>query len=398
MVSNSKSRPIILCFVAYYLPGFRSGGPVRTIANFVDHLGDEFDIRIFTHDRDALDTAPYPGVAVDMWNTVGKARVFYASNRTLTLHGVGRLLSNTPHDVLYLNSFFAYSFTGLPLLARRLGLAPKLPCVIAPRGEFSSGAVALKARKKRLYLSVVKALGLYRGLHWQASSSFEVDDIRREFGQQANVIEVAPNLPPKHEIAIASAQNKYVRKPGPLRIVFLSRISPKKNLDFALRVLAKVQAIVDFRIYGPQEEQAYWQSCMKLIDALPSNIRAHYLGEVHHIQINEILTEHDLFFLPTRGENYGHVIFEALSAGIPVLISNKTPWRDLEAHGIGWAMSLDDEQAFAKRIDDVASWPDENFLKVRILAQKYARERALNSTVLDVNRQLFLNAISMPLA
>ncbi len=116
-------KPIILCFVAHYLPGYRSGGPVRTIANFVDHLGDEFDIRIVTRDRDALDTEPYPGVQIDAWNKVGKVQVFYASKKTVNLRGIAKLIRETPHDVLYLNSFFAFGFTTLPLLARRLGWA-----------------------------------------------------------------------------------------------------------------------------------------------------------------------------------------------------------------------------------------------------------------------------------
>ena len=63
----------------YYLPGYQAGGPIRTIANLADHLGDEFDIRIVTRDRDILGTHPYPGVNVDSWNKVGKAQVMYAS-------------------------------------------------------------------------------------------------------------------------------------------------------------------------------------------------------------------------------------------------------------------------------------------------------------------------------
>ena len=99
--------PIILCFVEYYLPGYCSGGPVRSIVNFVDHLGDEFDIHIVTRDRDALDSEPYPNVQIDAWNKVGKAQVFYASNKTINIHGIANLISVTHHDVLYLNSFFA---------------------------------------------------------------------------------------------------------------------------------------------------------------------------------------------------------------------------------------------------------------------------------------------------
>ncbi len=91
----SSPRPVILCFVAYYLPGYRSGGPVRTIANFVEHFGDEFDIRIVTRDRDKLDASPYREVAVDSWNAVGKAQVFYASKKLLSLRGIARLLCET---------------------------------------------------------------------------------------------------------------------------------------------------------------------------------------------------------------------------------------------------------------------------------------------------------------
>jgi len=87
----SSPRPVILCFVKYYLPGYRSGGPLRTIVNFIEHFGDEFDIRIVTTDRDVLDTSPYPDVAVDSWNTVGKAQVFYASQKVLTLRSIARL-------------------------------------------------------------------------------------------------------------------------------------------------------------------------------------------------------------------------------------------------------------------------------------------------------------------
>lgn len=150
-----------MTFVAYYLPGYKSGGPVRTIANMVEHLGDEFDFRVVTKDRDALDTEPYPDVAVNEWNRVGKAQVYYASPDSLTLRKISKLIRKTPHDVLYLNSFFSSRFTALPLLTRRIGMLPARPVVLAPRGEFSAGALTLKSWKKRPYLLVTRMLGLY---------------------------------------------------------------------------------------------------------------------------------------------------------------------------------------------------------------------------------------------
>jgi glycosyltransferase involved in cell wall biosynthesis len=391
-MNASLRRPVILCFVPHYLPGFRAGGPLRTIANFVDHFGNEFDIRIVTRDRDLQAEEPYSGVQVDNWNLVGNAQVFYASKTTLRLDKIAHLLRETPHDVLYLNGFFNPAFTVLPLFVRRLNLAPKAPCVIAPRGQLSPSALALKFGKKRLYLAVSRLLGLYRGLRWQASSDYEKTNILRCLSYlNESDVHVALDLAP---IELQKFRLDRVRVPGePLRVCFLSRISPEKNLDFALRVLTHVQSKVVFTIYGPIEVPAYWLACQELIPSLPTNVQVFYGGEVRPIDVKERLTEQDLFFLPTRGENYGHVIHEALSAGLPVLISDQTPWQEVNMRGVGWTFSLNSEKVFAQQIDTVAAWSAELAAETRHSAQVYARELANDPAVLKANRTLFIDVL-----
>jgi len=134
-------KPIILTFAHYYLPGNLAGGPIRSIANMVDLLSDEFDFYIITSDRDYGAKNPYSDVNIDEWNTVGNAKVFYASEKYLGLNQLRKLISSTPHDLLYLNSFFDPTFTVKPLLARWLKKVPSKPIVVAPRGEFSQGAL-----------------------------------------------------------------------------------------------------------------------------------------------------------------------------------------------------------------------------------------------------------------
>src|SRR6266550_7544221 len=90
-------KPIVLVLVRYYLPGYKSGGPVRTIANLVDHLSDDLEFRIVTRDRDSLDELPYPGIKVDAWNRVGKALVYYISPAKQTISGLFKLLKDTPY-------------------------------------------------------------------------------------------------------------------------------------------------------------------------------------------------------------------------------------------------------------------------------------------------------------
>src|SRR5690554_395820 len=101
----------ILCFVAYYLPGSKSGGPVRSISNMVERLSDKFDFYIVTSDRDSFDVKPYDNIIVNGWNKVGKAQVFYMSPEKRTLNYIKSLVKNTEHDLIYLNSFFAKDFS-----------------------------------------------------------------------------------------------------------------------------------------------------------------------------------------------------------------------------------------------------------------------------------------------
>ena len=142
----------ILCFVDYYLPGYKAGGPIQSIVNLVENLGDEFEFYIICNDRDHLDRQPYANVKIDEWNVVSKARVFYASRKNLNIKGITKLLNKTKYDLLYFNSFFSFKFTILPLVIYKFFFLSKKPCIIAPRGEFSLGALKLKHIKKNLFI------------------------------------------------------------------------------------------------------------------------------------------------------------------------------------------------------------------------------------------------------
>lgn len=386
-----KDRPIILTFNKFYLPGYRAGGPIRTLANMVDRLGDYFDFRIVTLDRDAGDTNPYPTIQPGKWIPMGKAKVMYLSIGDITASKLASIILDAEPQIIYLNSFFDPIFTQRVLLARRIGKLGKVPVIVAPRGEFSEGALKLKRLKKLSYLHLSRILGLYRNLTWQASSKHERKDIQRSlpFINAKDIVE-AMNLAPDDDIEIFKPSQ---RKDGePLRVCFLSRIAPMKNLDFALKSLAEVRSEVIFRIYGPKEDSNYWLKCKAMIEALPSNIRASYEGEVVPAEVKPTLSEHDLFFLPTRGENYGHVIHEALSAGLPVLISNQTPWTTVQEHGVGWALGLADPKAYACLIDDYARWQNERINEIKFRAHNFAIERAVDHNTLEANINIFLSA------
>lgn len=350
--SRLPVKPTVLALAEVYLPGYLAGGPVRSLAGLVEALGDEFDWKIVTTDRDFRTKQPYPDVQADCWTRVGKATVWYASPASLRSGAQCRLLRETRSDLIYFNSFFSPRFSILPMIASRLALLDSRPILIAPRGEFSPGAFRLKRWKKASYIKLARAAVIYRNVFWHATAETERENIMRTLGVAADRISVAPNL----ASPVAAIQRVPRPAGSPLRVCFLSRISRMKNLDLALNALARVTAPVIFTVYGPIEDSDYWSGCLQLAERLPKHVAFQYKGPVPHEHVHAELVKHDLFFLPTRGENFGHALIEAWSAGLPVLTSDQTPWRELEAKGVGWDMPLSDVAAYGRTIDGVAAW------------------------------------------
>jgi glycosyltransferase involved in cell wall biosynthesis len=337
---------VILVLAGYYPPAFLAGGPTRSLPRIVDTLRDEFDFRVVTRDRDLGSSAPLPGVVSDRWIETGGARCMYLSTRKRLVGGLLTVLRRTQHDVLYLNSLFSLPYSLIPQLLRRFSLVSRAGLVIAPRGELDPSALALKAARKRLYLRLVRALRLLDNAVWHAATESEAVAIRRAFGQSARVL-VARDISPQP----GPAPSPPSKQPGSLDLVFLSRISPMKNLDFAIAALGKVQGRVRFSVYGPIEDPGYWAACRRLVERLPVNVTVEYRGVVAPSDVGEVLAAHHVFFLPTRAESFGHAISESLLAGCPVLISDQTPWHDLEARHAGWDLPLGEPERFTAAIE-----------------------------------------------
>lgn len=381
----------ILTFSPYYLPGYKAGGPIRTLSGMVDRLGNDHQFQIVTSDRDSGDTRPYPGIAADAWQAVGNAQVHYLSPRNRSLAAIRRLLGRTEYDILYINSFFSSVFGMQPLALHWLGAVKRVPVVVAPRGQFSDGALGLKSAKKRPVLTLARQMSRSARLLWHASSEYEERDIRRQFGADARIV-VAPNLAAV-PLAERRSEQRIPKRPGHLRVLFLARVVRMKNLDAALRILSEFSGSVELTIHGPREDADYWLECERLIQQLPANIQTRYLGQVAHDEVAETMAGYDLYLLPTRGENFGHAILEALSAGCPVLISDRTPWRGLRERGVGWDLPLETPEAWLSALQEClamdasehASWSDR--------AREFGMRWAKDDHIVQQNRALFATAL-----
>lgn len=376
----SGKKLIVQVFAGRYLPGYKGGGPIKTIKNLFEQTGENISFKLITNDRDLDDTTAYAQICYDEWNDVGNAQVFYSRPGLSELFKFSQILREKRYDLVYLNSFFSMRFSFIPLLISKV-LRQRI--ILGPRGEFSEGALSLKRYKKRIYIAFYKLLGLHRGTVFQASSDYEARDIHRILGPKADVF-VAENI---GSAEFAERINR--RGSSSLKAVFVSRISPKKNLLAALDVLKSVREPVEYDIYGPIEDREYWAECLAVIETLPPKIKVEHKGELYPEQVVSTISSYDLFFMPTKGENYAHVIAEALCAGLPLLIADTTPWRDLQEKGLGWDLPLDNPKAFASAVDELSAMSPEEHLNMRENVLAWAKHKFAKQDAIEANIAMF---------
>jgi glycosyltransferase involved in cell wall biosynthesis len=375
----------ILIFVPNYFPGYLSGGIARTIFNTAEWLGGEVEFLIVTRDRDLGSEQPYPGVQRGQWVTMGNSKVRYLEPDELSFLALAQIVKKIEHDILHLNSFFDSVFSIKLLILRRLGWINSREVILAPRGEFVPGPLSINYSKKKVYIELSRFLGLYKGVRWHASSSHETQGIANAMRIPAATVHSAIDLPIKN-----SAFLRIHKSDGEeFKVVFLSRLTREKNLDGALRILQLVHQSIQFDIVGPKEDPAYWHECEELLLRLPAHVTARYLGPISPEEVFDCLSKYDLFFLPSHGENYGHVIAESIAVGTRVLISQATPWRNLVEDGVGWDLDLSDHSAFANVLDDQAILPAKARMALRENVQSAAVKRLFNPMALYQNRLLY---------
>ena len=233
----------------------------------------------------------------------------------------------------------------------------------------TASAISQKKWKKKIFLSLFARSNISKKIIFHATCRQEEEDIKVYFGQQVQVylIEEIPN--------IYRNWNKRHKQPNQLNCVFISRIHLIKNLLYAINIVGKTPGCsVLFDIYGPIEDQKYFNKCKEAASLADPHIQINFKGPIAHANIFNVLQNYHVFFLPTQGENFGHVIFEALSSGCVLLISDKTPWTDLKEKNAGWALPLNDNRPFADKLRQLCSMNEEQYNEKSKAAFQYAED------------------------
>ena len=353
---------------------------MRTIVNTVDRLHEKYDFYIVTRDHDGPhDREQYKTVEINSWNNIDNAKVFYLSKDNVKLSKLRQLIFEVDPDIYYANSFFATPSIYLALL-RKLSLIPKRSFIVAPCGELSDGALALKSKKKKYFIKLSKLFGLHSDIVWKASSELEEAEILRVKGARGE-IDIAPDLPPRRLNEGFSVERKPKMEKGTAKFVFLSRVAEKKNLKWLFELIHLVEGEISIDVYGPIEDEIYWKECKTVIDTLPENVKVTSKGPIPYETTAELLLGYHFFVLPTLSENFGHVFLEALSAGCPLVISDRTPWLGLENSSIGWDIPLENPACWVETLNKCVAMESSEYKRMSESARKYSLEWLSNPQI-----------------
>jgi len=369
----------VLVLYDFFDPAYKAGGPIRSIVNMVNLLEGHMDIYVIATNQDHDGTVLQ--VVADQWIIYGKnAHVLYLSQGTRSYANLRRIMMNLQPDTVYINGIYSLLFTVYPLLILRNN--KKCRIVIAPRGMLQRGALAIKSIKKRLYLAFLKRLIAMNNILWHVTNQQEATDLKSELGQPEYLqIGNIPSYSPEFSLEKAS-------KHQPVKLGTIALISPMKNIHLVFEAMKHSKHPLQYTLFGPVKDMEYWQNCQKLIAALPDHISFSYKGNLTPSETADAVVDFDFYIQPSVSENFGHSIFEAFNAGIPVIISDQTPWKNLRDRQAGWDVNLSDPTTLKSAIEEALLLNEDDYLLfrngARNIAANYMNEHDLVNLYLNL--------------
>jgi glycosyltransferase involved in cell wall biosynthesis len=368
----------IFITIPWFVPAFRAGGPIQSIANLVREYRDEVEYLIFCGDTD-LNGAELEDIQTNEWVPFNEqTKVWYARPEKRSDILV-KLVEKEKPDILFMIGVFSWHFNIVPNLFCK---GPRK--ILSTRGMLLPGALSQKKWKKKVFLHLFKMLDFQYKVDFHATDAAEAGYIRSFFSEPAKVF-VAGNFPKK--IGLLPLPFK---EPGKLKLISIALISPMKNILLVLEALEKVTDLVEYDIYGPVKDEEYWEQCKVKIKRLPSNVEVRFHKEIEPSQVKEVLEKAHVFILPSKSENFGHAMYEALSAGRPLISSYSTPWKGLLESAAGLNVSVNDTAGLENAIHFFAQMDAEEMEKWSRGAVEYADKKVDEEEIRREYRGMFL--------
>lgn len=364
----------LLIMASLFWPQKKSGGPPISIMNLVTAIKGRFDVYIIANNHEIGETERLPGIS-DGWNEFPFGKAWYIPYGAHTTKNVARLIEEVAPDVIYQNSFFSINDL-LPVLQYKKK-HKEVKVIVAPRGELYPERYRKGYAKKKIYSMLFRYSGMLKDVYFQGTGEDECTQERDILGIKEDHLCNVQNLS-----LVADEYTPIKKNKGELRLAYIARIHPTKNTLSAIKWLSEVKGNITYDIYGSIEDPQYWKLCEDEISKLPAHITVNHKGVIEHDAVPDTLIGYHAYYMPTTGENFGHSIVESMFLGRPVIISDQTPWTDVNGQG-GYAFELDKKEDFVNALNMLCACEQDEFDRMGHQVKEYIEKKLNVNEIID---------------
>ena len=302
----------------------KGGGPSRSVPILARGLSEVgVETTLLTGYSSEMNTHLLDGTSVEV-KTIPQ---------NISIRQLERVLLEGRYDLIHGQNLWIPLYHKMARVARKHGI----PYMMTPRGCLEPWCMRQKRLKKLIAFHLYQKKDLQRASCVLATAKMEADNMRALV--ISTPIAIIPNGIDVSEYPCRPLSSKNsVRK----QIVFLSRIHEKKGIEFLIEAWEQLhRKYSDWNVViAGNGEEAYIADLKKMIidKGLDSCIKI--IPPVFGEDKRKLYCESALFVLPTFSENFGMVIAEAMSCGVPVITTNGTPWQELNDLKLGWCINL----------------------------------------------------------
>jgi len=302
------------------------GGTAISVTQLVNELADRgVDVAIFLPYGSSRADRLHPQIRVCQYQSLARRKISFAFHLRRDLATLGK------SDLVHIHGLWRLHYAQMDRWARKQGL----PVVLSTHGMLEPSALEHHGWRKRvarrLYQdSVLKGVQCF---HTTAPS--EADSVYRlGFGRPVAVIPWGIEIPGQDPARTISQCRQASRRTA----LYLSRFHPIKGLDLLLHSWAAVEKTFpqwDLVLAG-YDENGYRKQLQALAGSLGISQRVFFCGPLLGKEKETAFADAEIFLLPSRSENFGLAVGEALARGLPVITTTGTPWSSVADWGCGW--------------------------------------------------------------
>ena len=305
----------------------RSGGPSRSVPLLVKGLSETgLDVTLMTYRSEDMNTHALEG-------TDAKLKVLEHGTSPKEIE---QYIVNEGFDIIQLQSIWDLRYHMVARIARKY----RIPYIITPRGMLEPWSLSQNSWKKKIGLWCYQLRDLNKAAGVYATAEMEAKHVR-DLGIKIPIAIINNGI--ETEDYSCRTTMDVVKK----QVLFLSRLHVKKGIELLIEAWKGLKTdFPDWQllIVGNGEEE-YVNSLQKKVSEAGLTEMVKVMPPVFGKAKHELYCESALFCLPSFSENFGMVVAEALSCGVPVITTNDTPWQilnwDAESKSrTGWCIDL----------------------------------------------------------